>query len=476
MRIAAADALAHLAPSFLDSLSDAELVAFLYDFDLWLRPEQRIPRTDWRTYGTIAGRGWGKSFGAAIEINKRVEAGEAHAIALMAPTEDRVKEVQVDFLIDTSPPWFKAEAYKDGVRWPNGIQAISFTPEAPGRPRSGNFDLSWLCEIVDWQAASRLEAYHNIATATRVGSAQLIWDTTSKGSNEVIQLLLAQHAANPRENLIVRGTTFDNPLLSQKYLREVCGRYIKGTRRYKEEILGEVFAESTGALWDQTWIDDHRVDFAPAKPLMTIVSLDAALSARHDADETGISVACKDRDQYYLLRDRTGHHSPEEWATICVDECVAGAAGVVYERNHLGDTPRDLIKVHAKDRGLRIEIVDRDKPMRPRIPGVIQIKGVVSVRDKETRASPIAALAKQGNLHHVGELAKLEGEMTSWEPGGSKSPNGLDAAAQAVTELAGLSHSKPEAATREAVKAASKMQSQLTASLLSRSRSRRLGI
>lgn len=433
-------ALAHAGfDEFFEALTESERLVLAFNTSLLLRPEQLIARYPWRSWGFVSARGFGKSLTVAAEINRRVHAGEARKIALMAPTEDRVKEVQVDFLVSTSPPWFKAEPYKDGVVWPNGVIAEGYTPEAPGRTRSGNFDLSWLCEIVDWLPTTRLEAYRNIATATRVGAAQIIWDTTSKGKNDVIQLLMAENARDPRNNVVIRGTSFDNPMLSRKYLQALVRTYPKGSRRYQEEIEGAVFNESAGALWQQSWIDTNRRHLIPSACNLKLVSIDPSLSAGPEADECGFVVACRDNDrEAYVLKDLSTRMPPELWASMAVDECCNGAAGVVVERNHAGDMPRDLIKVHAGHKGLKVVLLDakdKDKPFPSRTPGVIYLRELVSSETKGDRAAAPASLYEQGHVHHVGTFEELELEMTTWEPGVTRSPNRLDACAQAITEL-----------------------------------------
>lgn len=457
--IAPAFALAHVRPDIFEGLSDAEALVAAFDLEMWLRPDQQIPRTPFQMFGFTGGRGMGKSLAISFEINRRVEAGEVRTIALMAPTLDRVKEVQVDFLVATSPPWFRAVEHEKGVRWPNGVEARPLTPEAPGRPRSGNYGLSWLCEIVDWQATTRWDAFQNISTATRTGKAQLIWDTTSKGKNEVIQYLVSEHKRDPIKNIIRKGTTFDNPLLTKDYLIRVVQQYVKGSRRYCEEILGQIFAESAGALWKQEWLDSRRVEFAPRDLEIEIVSIDPSQSDKADADEAGCTVLGRDKyGAIYVLEDLSGRQAPEAWATAAVDRCEHGAAGVVYERNNAGDMPRDLIKVIAAKRGIRISVLADDKVPFPRhTKGVIHIRVVTSRQDKGARAEAPAALYGQGGVHHVGTHAALELEMTTWEPDGRKSPNRLDACAQGVAELAGIrSASKKDA--RAAVAAAQQAQ------------------
>lgn len=438
--IPAAFALAHAAPDLVEQLSPLELLVALYELELWLRPEQIIPRRRFRSYGIIAGRGYGKTFGIAYEINRRVREGVIRHPALMAPTLSRVRDVQVKSLVETSPPWFPAEPYRDSVRWPNGVVAEAYTPEAAGRSRSGNFDLTWLTEIVDWQGSGRLEAYENITTATRLGrNPQILWDTTSKGKNEIIQKLLTEHRRDPHNNILQRGTIFDNPMLTPLYLRDECSKYVVGSRRYNEELLGRVYTESAGAFWRQLWLDDRRVETEPYKTDLTVLGLDPALSTSAEADETGLVEGCRARDgQIYITEDFSGRMATEQWGALIVERCALGVAGVVIERNHAGDMPRDLIKVHAERKKMRIEVLPPGKPIPQRTPGRIYLREVVSHDSKASRAAPVAALYSQKRVHHVGTHAHLELEQTTWEEGSRRSPNRLDAAVFVVAELAGL--------------------------------------
>lgn len=450
-------ALPHLDPAFLDSLTDIERLVLPYMRDLWLRPEQYPPGHDWRYYGHICGRGWGKSLTIATEINRRVEAGEARHLALMAPTDDRVEEIQIAFLIATAPPWFMPRRYKGGIIWPNGVEAVTFTPEAPGRSRSENIEVTWLSEIVDWQAATRLDAFQNITTATRVGASQVFWDTTSKGKNEVIQHLMALNAEDPRMYPIARGTTFDNPLLSEKYLYSVCKTYVGA--RYDEEILGAVFEESAGALFKQKWISDHRVLVSPGGCDLRLVGLDPALSDHKSADEVGIVVAARKAGHVYVEKDLSERLKPEAWGDIAVSECLDnGAAGCIIERNHLGDNATFVLRARAKDRGAQVRVLGTTKgradPFPAYTPGVIYVREVVSGNGKTVRASGPAAETQAGRVHHVGTHPKLEFELCTYEQGTKRSPNRYDAVCMLINELAELTEEAPPDHTGEARAAA----------------------
>jgi phage terminase large subunit-like protein len=439
--IAPVQALLHAAPDFFETLTPEEHAVILYLHDLWLRPDQRIPPGSWSYYGFICGRGFGKTLGIACEINRRVECGEARHVGLMAPTEPRVDEVQVSNLIATAPPWFRPERYRDGLVWPNGVEAEVHTPEAPGRSRSSNFDLTWLTEIVDWQATTRWEAFKNITTATRVGSRpQVIWDTTSKGKNDVIQHLEKLHLEDPGAYPIQRGAMFDNPLLSREYLRTECRKYTG--REYEEEIEGKVFGEAGGAVFHQTWIDDNRRLVRPERSPLCLVSIDPALSSRSDADETGLVVGETDAaGDAYVTEDLSGHHKPEEWGDLAIDRCARGAAGCVVERNHLGDNAVFVLRSRATTRGLKVEELPlKDpKPFPARKPGVVFVREVIAASSKGSRAGGPASETEAGRVHMVGRFAQLEGELTTYEPGtGAKSPNRFDAFVYLVIELRNL--------------------------------------
>lgn len=474
--IAPAVALAHDGSFDIDSLSDADFIAaFGEDDDLWLRPEQHIQSGDWRYYGFICGRGFGKSMAIASEINRRIECGEARVIALMAPTEDRVIEVQVAFLIETAPPWFKPEMHNGMLVWPNGAHAEIFTPEAPERSRSGNFQLSWLCEIVDWLHTSRKLAFDNITTATRAlgeRPAQVIWDTTSRGKNNVIKHLEDLEKEDPEMYPIQRGEMFDNPMLQRDYLKAECKKYTG--RRFQEEVRGKVFSESEGALWEQAWFDDYRVAKLPSI-VIRLVCLDPAISTREGADETGAVVVSADSaGDVYLERDASGKLSPEEWADFAIGECADnGAAGIVIERNRGGDVNIALLRAHAArrtseqyPRGWAIVLLTKDKRdavFPRRVPGKIFVREVWAATSKQSRATAPAAKSKQGCVHHVGDkhaFEALELECTTWEPGTRESPNRLDAYAYGVAELAELNVETPSvdaASDIEAAVAANKM-------------------
>ncbi len=457
------------ADGWLDSLTPAERAVLPWMLrDVWLRPEQCIPAGPWRSYGFDGGRGFGKSICIGAEIDRRVRAGEERKIALMAPTEARVEEVQLQTLHDVAPPWDRPERYKGGLRWSNGTVALAFTPEAPGRTRSENVSLTWLCEIVDWNPHTAVEAFQNITTATRIGRAQFIWDSTNKGRNEVLESIRDMHARNPDVHVIIGGTTFDNPLLSDTYLREEWSKYA-GVRR-DEELLGMHFAEAAAALFKQLWLNRSRVVSADVPPLeQEIVSIDPAQSTNPGSDETGLVKGGRARDGHvYVQVDRTGRYSPEEWGDIAVSYCRRGG-NISIERNHIGEHGTYVLRSRAMTTlgpEMQVRVLAKAEPWPARDDRCIFVREQWSRESKGTRADGPAAETEAGRVHLVGEFAQLETQLVTYVPGSGRSPNNYDAFAYLVTELRGLAMA-PKANGNRDVQVAAEVQRRLTSALAS---------
>lgn len=467
--------IAHHRPDFVASLSENARRVLAWSTALRMRPGQAFPDGAWRTCGFTAGRGWGKTRVIVPEIHRRVEAGEETFIALMAPTEKRVHELQISALMNLAPPWFKPELRTIGqnqfLEWPNGVRAGLYTPLVPGQVRGDNVSLAWLSELVEWPAKTRRTAFDNVSSATRAGrrGGQIIWDSTAKGRNDLLSTLYDQAAADPEMHRIIGGTTFDNPLLKPSFLRAEYTRYA-GVRR-REELFGEHFDEAEGALWQQAWIDRSRVDVAP-ELVSGMVAVDPAFGdgdAASKGDEWGIVIGGADASGHaYVTADLSGKQAPNDAvdkAIALADPRTRGKLGgrLVLERNQGGEMTISLFRSRAETLGLKVKSIDRDKPWPLQEPGVIHVREHHARQTKDVRASGPAGEHEAGRVHFVGEFPDLEREMTSWVPGG-KSPNRLDALAYLVIELRGLALA-PRADGAEAIRAAAAAQKALNEAL-----------
>ena len=147
-----------------------------------------------------------------------------------------------------------------------------------------------------------------------------------------------------------------------------------------------------------------------------VVAIDPAVSVSETSDATGIIVAGLGADGHgYVLQDLSGKYSPTEWARRAIGAYrLHKADRIVAEQNQGG--PMVETTLHAVDRNAPVKLVNASK-------------------GKITRAEPISALYEQQRIHHVGCFPHLEDEMCSFEAGSSDSPDRLDAAVWAMTEL-----------------------------------------
>lgn len=216
-----------------------------------------------------------------------------------------------------------------------------------------------------------------------------------------------------------------NPSDNRENINEEYFSILEGmtARKRKRFLEGLWLDEVEGALWNTEMLDATRIRIEE-QPIYhrIVVGVDPSGRKKQSADEQGIVAAgaafIGGEEHFYLLMDRSGHYSPQGWGTKTVDLYdELQADRVVGESNYGGDMVQSTIK---------------------NIDPNVSYKDVHASRSKLVRAEPVAALGEQGRLHIVGTLPELEDEMVStiFAPGES-SPNRLDAAIWAVTDLMG---------------------------------------
>lgn len=436
----------------LAKFTNVELAALAACWSMWARSKQLAPRGDWRSWGFLTARGFGKTLSVAKHINDEVQAGRARCIGLAAQNETKTIAVQVAGLIESAAPWFepKWEGSQLQLVWPNGARAFAFTPEVPGAIRSPNFDLSWLSEIQSWPVATREEAYSNFLFATRVGYARTIWDATPKKRHPILQKLIARATSEPDKHIVVRGTIYENAAnLSAGVIADLEREY-GGTQKGREELLGEMLEDSENALIRMAWIERARRQ-RPDTILRRVIGIDPAVTNRAGNDRTGVIDDGLGADgQVYVLGDYSGSHSADAWAGIVLDKYVAGGCDcVVVETNKGGDLVTQNLRAHAGKRDLTVVVLAKEERPR-RTPGIVYVREVHARGAKEDRAQPLATAYERGRVSHVigVDLTALEDTLTTWEPApGQRSPDALDAHVHAVTELLGLAENKPDPST-----------------------------
>ena len=416
-------------------LAGLDMEALQWDASFWLRPEQQEPEgDDWSIWLYMAGRGAGKTRAAAEWVRKQAKqthpSGKPLQFALVARTAADVRDVLVQGesgILSISPP-SEMPLYQPSLRtltWPNGNIALCFTADEPDQLRGPQFHYGWADEAAAWRQmpdASGMTAWDNLRVATRLSHGNTpprLMVTTTPKRVELMRKLLKE-AEEKNTVRVTRGKTTDNAgNLEESYLEGIYGIYA-GTRMARQELEGEMLDDIEGALWTQDLIDDFRTTVIGIGTPLKVVGVDPTV-AENPGDECGIVVcaATADRELYrrqaWVLEDASIHGSPEVWAQRVVQTARKWGAPVIAEKNQGGALVRNAI--HQVD---------------PAIP----VLEVWSKQGKQLRAEPVSLAYEQGRVHHLGVMAELETQQTTWIPGETrKSPDRVDALVHALTAL-----------------------------------------
>lgn len=214
---------------------------------------------------------------------------------------------------------------------------------------------------------------------------------------------------------VVKMNPIDNPYNSKEYVESLKNLTEDKKRRF---LYGE-YGTDSGSLWKRRWF---KYEANPPDMMRVIIGVDP--SGTVDGDEIGIIVAGQFEDKYSLegysfivLDDYSCHGTPSQWsAEVSAAYDFWKADLVVAEKNYGGDMVEHTIRTGHPN---------------------INVKLVTSSRGKILRAEPISALYEKGRVYHREEMNLLEDEYCIFEPTSNFSPNRLDAAVFALTELSG---------------------------------------
>lgn len=176
-------------------------------------------------------------------------------------------------------------------------------------------------------------------------------------------------------------------------------------------------------LWDDDMIAAARALTFAGVPTRTVVAVDPATSNSDTSDEHGIIAASLyGPNEYQIRADATLERGrPEDWA---------GRAIATYDRYDA-----DAIVIETNQGGDMCESTLRNAGFKGKVIRVHAYKG------KTLRAEPASALYGLRYVSHAPGCGKLEDEQLDFDPitgkSQGRSPNRLDAAVYALTELSG---------------------------------------
>lgn len=397
----------------LEQYSEEQLASLLHSWEWVRRPSQALPEGDWTYWLIKAGRGFGKTRTGAETAREWVKRGERY-VNLIGATADDARDIMVqgESGILAICPRHERPEYRPSQRkliWPNGAESLIFTADEPERLRGKQHSKLWADELAAWRYA---DAWDQAKFGLRLGDNPQAIITTTPRPTKIVREIMADPAT-----ITTNGSTYDNRAnLAPAFFSAVLKKY-EGTRLGRQEIAGEVLDDNPGALFKRADIDKGRLLVAPALTRI-VVAIDPAVTSSEGSDDTGIVAAGIDGNGHgYILHDLTLHGSPETWARVATSAYhELKADRIIGEGNNGGDMIESVIRA-----------VDRN----------VSYRKVTATRGKDIRAEPVAALYEQGRIHHVGQLPKLEDEMTEWDPAdkSAMSPNRMDALVWAITDL-----------------------------------------
>jgi phage terminase large subunit-like protein len=404
------------------------------------RATQLPPPGDWWAWFLMAGRGVGKTRTGAEWSKERLMSGPKHRLAIIAPDFAVGRDVCIEGESGLIPGGdINASRFPAGVvtTWnrslgevilANGSMIKLFgTDKQKDAEKLRGFQMhsAWFEELGTQQFGQ--VAWDMLTFALRLGDDPRVIITSTPRPIPLIRALVEDD-----DVVVTTGSTYDNAdNLPPRQLERIKAKY-EGTNLGQQELHGLLLDGAKGALWKHTMFR-RSLDVPPL--VRIVIGVDPAGTAHKTSDLTGIVIVGIDAiSQLWVLGDKSGQYSPEQWRVVVRDAYNDYAADlVVGEVNYGGDLVASNLRALPPD--------------EPRLP----FKKVTASRGKAIRATPVVGLYEQKRVIHVGTLGDLEGEMTTWVPPGQfdeegqpippskDSPDHMDATVWAITELAGLS-------------------------------------
>ncbi len=413
------------------------------------------------TWTMMTGRGFGKTRAGAEWVSALARpsttlgmtgmgAGTERPlrIALVAATIEEARKVMVEGrsgLLAVARTGEEVRFHKsDGVvRFASGAEAYLYSGANPESLRGPEHHFAWCDEIAKWRYPE--ETWANLQLGLRLGAYPRALVTTTPKAVPLLTKLLGASA-------VTRGRTADNLNLPEAFVARMEAE-LRGTRRGREELDGELIAEADGALWTRDLLERCRVlgiggsglgvggsglgvggsglgvggsgsspipNPQPPTPFTRVViGVDPPASAAGDA--CGIVACALGADGVaYVIGDHSERGlSPEGWAGKVVAAARAwGADKVVVEKNQGGEMVTSVLKQ-----------ADPALPVRP----------VHARYGKGDRAEPVAMLFETGEAKLAGAFPELEDELCAMIRGGgyalAGSPDRADAMVWALSDL-----------------------------------------
>ncbi len=381
----------------------------------------------------MAGRDAGKTYAGARWLHRKMSVpGQPKRARIIAPTFTDAVAACIEGpsgILEASNhevQWKPSHAGGAQLQWSNGSVCYVIgtpTPRDVDRLRAvGNMDYDWFEEAA--ANPQLVEAERQCRLSRRRKGAKWICTTTPR------PLKTIRDWQKDPSIRISRAASQDNKFGDPLWQQELEKTY-KGTRLYRQEVLGEVIEDVEGALWQPDHLERSRIpDIAELYAQLeardaTIARAAVGVDPANSTGTTGIVTALFSSDRHlYVVEDASLlGRTAEQWARAAVEEATRWNGPIIPENDSGGDAIRAVLKA--------ADLMDEVTIM----PATARGRG-----GKGARAEPIALLWEREDVrgHLVGHHPLLEEELTTYVPGETKeSPDRLDAMVWACTFLWG---------------------------------------
>jgi Uncharacterized conserved protein len=383
-----------------------------------------MPDGDWFIWLLNPARGWGKNHAASSAVNRlaRYTFPERKGLIVAATHKDFWSTIYEgeSGLKALSPPDFQptySERHLE-VRWPNGSSAAVRTADNPQDIRGLSVSWAYGDELLKWHGGET--SWHNILACVREGkNPKIVLTTTPKSDQKWVQKI-----RDMPNTVVVDGKQHENTALPKSYLKMMEANLGVGTKRYREEVLGE-WVEDNENLWTKPQLEavtrKPQVSLAVFAESMDerMITIDPSGGGR---DENGIILLGKKGDDIWVLGDFTCKGKASIWR----EEVIK------VWRTFCQPGDRVLVETNA-NQGIDEYLSDGEPAMW--VEGIQQ----TARAGKKERAEQAQALYEQGRVQHFDHFNDLMKQMVDFYDvldDRNASPDRVDALATGLREIA----------------------------------------
>ena len=195
----------------LRSLPASDLKALEYAWPVWARHDQLPPKSDWRCWLLLGGRGSGKTRSASEWVRAKWRVAVGARWALSGPTANSTRRIMVEGpsgILAVAPEWCRPiyEPSTRRITYPNGGVIHLFSAEEPNRLRGPNLNSIWVDEIASFPDP---EVWDMAQMALRIpgpkGHAPCVVVTTTPKMQALLKAIIAAPST-----VVTRARTSDN--------------------------------------------------------------------------------------------------------------------------------------------------------------------------------------------------------------------------------------------------------------------------